>query len=95
MNSQLESALERRFYTAVRRLGGRVIKLAPIEKGTPDRLVMLPGGRLELVELKTDTGRLSPKQKLWHSRAAELDVHVTVIYGARGIASWVADRSLI
>lgn len=88
-----ERELERRFFHLVRSvLRGRVTKLAPTEKGTPDRLVLLPGGRVYLVELKTEVGRLSPAQRLWHDRAAVLGTPVAVLYGLDGIEEWVAAR---
>lgn len=37
--------------------------------GTPDLLVMLQGDRYVWIELKTDAGKLSPKQEQWHVRA--------------------------
>lgn len=91
--AELESKLEGKFYTAVRKtLGGRAYKFAALVKGNPDRIVLLPGGWIELVELKSDTGSLSPKQRHWHSQAAELGTIVTVITGEVGLAEWVAAR---
>lgn len=88
---ELESELEQLFRRLVRtRLGGRLYKLAPTDVGMPDRLVLLPGGRVYLVELKTETGTVSPKQRLWHSQAAALGTKVTVLWGRAGIEAWVA-----
>lgn len=89
--SQLESKLEEKFTLKVRKLlRGRTMKIIPTEKGAPDRLVLLPGGRIELVELKADAGRLSPRQRLWHDRAAMLDIKVHVITGEAEMLAWVA-----
>lgn len=85
----LEARLEAVFRSRVRQMGGMMIKLAPTVKGIPDRLVMLPGGRLYLVELKTSTGRLSPAQVEWHRRAKLLKVRVIVLSGLDQIESWV------
>lgn len=87
---ELESALEDRFRHAVRARGGRLIKIAPTEKGVPDRLVLLPWGRMYLVELKTVTGRVSPAQTVFHDRAAALGIEVHVLYGREQIDAWVA-----
>lgn len=90
MTTQLESALERTFRRLVRVvLRGRVEKLAPTTKGMPDRLVLLPGGRIFLVELKTDTGDTSPAQRVWHSRAADLGTQVYVLRGLADVQAWV------
>lgn len=88
-----EAHLEKYFSRMVQvLLRGKCIKLAPIERGTPDRLVLLPGGRSELVELKTDHGQLEPAQRVWHARARLLGHDVTVLYGQVGVDAWVAAR---
>ena len=89
--AQLESRLETFFRTAVRRAGGISFKLAPTEAGVPDRLVLFPGGRMYLVELKTEAGRVSPIQRVWHNRAAELGCTVVVLAGWEAVALWAAD----
>lgn len=45
----------------------RVIKGAPA--GTPDVLLILPGGRLAGIELKSPTGRVRSTQKIWSEKA--------------------------
>lgn len=88
-----EAQLERFFHSRVRQgLGGHVLKLAPTEAGTPDRLVLLPGGRMYLVELKTESGRLSPIQLAWHRRALRLGTRVHVLYGRAGIRDWLVKQ---
>lgn len=94
-----ERQLETLFRMRVRQvLGGMVVKMMPTVAGVPDRLVLLPANpgwlpRLELVELKTNTGRLSPIQVEWHKRAASLGVPVTVLHGLGEIDVWVHDRA--
>ena len=84
-----ERDLEQHFRKAVKKAGGKAIKLAPIEAGTPDRLVLFPGPIAYFVELKTKTGVVSEVQKLWHERAARLGWHVHVLYGREGIDAWI------
>lgn len=92
--AKLEAQLEELFYKSVRRLlRGHAIKLAPTRKGLPDRLVLLPGGRMELVELKTETGRLSPAQRLVHDQLAQVGILVTVLYGEDQLLAWVAKHN--
>jgi hypothetical protein len=90
---ELEASLEAHFNRSVRLIGGRAVKLAPTEKGVPDRLVLLPGGRVFLVELKTDIGRTSAAQDLWHERAADLGTRVHVLHGRGQIDRWVRQRA--
>lgn len=85
-----EAELERYFRKAVRMVGGKTIKLAPTEAGVPDRLVMLPYGRMFLVELKTETGALSRIQKHWHRQVADIGITVYTLHGREQVNSWVA-----
>lgn len=86
----LERDLEAYFTRHVRAVGGITLKIAPTMAGAPDRLVMLPGGKVFLVELKTETGTLRDVQKLFHDRAAALGTHVHVVAGRAGVRLWVA-----
>jgi hypothetical protein len=84
----LESAVEGIFAQRVRQLGGLSFKFAPAHVGNPDRIVLMPGGVVRLVEIKADGGRLDPAQKVWHSRAAALGTIVEVVRGAAEARSW-------
>ena len=52
-------------------------------------MVVLPGGQIYLIELKTEVGRLSPVQKLLHERLAELGVRVFTLYGKLDVDDWI------
>lgn len=87
-----EAALETYFRTAVKKLlRGHPVKLIPVEAGMPDRIVLLPGGHVRLVELKTDHGGLSQLQKVWLARMRKLGFHATVVTGTAGVDAWIAD----
>lgn len=90
---RLESRLEPFFRHRVRQVGGYTIKLAPTERGIPDRLAIFPGGRIYFVELKTTRERseLSPIQRHWHARLADRGVNVVVLSGAAEIIAWIAE----
>lgn len=83
-----ESAVEAVFARRVRDLDGLSYKVAPTHAGIPDRLVLLPGGVVRLVELKAGGGTLDPAQVLWHRRAAALGTHVEVVTGADEARAW-------
>lgn len=86
----LESALESSFRRKVRERGGESYKIDPAHcAGIPDRLVLLPGGRMYLVELKSDSGALRPIQRVWHERAAELGTQVVVLTGMKEVEEWI------
>ena len=87
MQGQLsESQIERKLCAGVKRLGGLCLKwVSPGCTGVPDRIVLMPGGRLWFVELKTDAGAPSPRQTLMLHRLSELGFHATLVYGQRGV----------
>lgn len=61
-----ESTLERRLVREVERIGGRAPKwTSPGNRGVPDRLVILPGGRTVYVEMKAPGKPLEPLQEKW------------------------------
>lgn len=61
-----ESGLERRLVREVERIGGAAPKfVSPGNRGVPDRLVILPGGRTVYVEMKAPGKPLSPLQARW------------------------------
>ncbi len=62
----LESALEQVVRKYIRSIGGRCFKwVCPGENGVPDRICILPGGRIIFIELKRPGRKdgLSPRQK--------------------------------
>jgi hypothetical protein len=88
MGSQ-EARVEQFLAQEVRKRGGMCEKLVPARKGMPDRMVIWPGGRICLIEVKTETGRLSAAQEVWIGRAQALGAPVTTIFGRRGVRTWL------
>jgi len=85
-----EAQLEAYFRQKVKlSLGGMVVKMAPTKRGIPDRLVLLPGGRVVFVELKARGGKLSVIQQHWHELAAKLGTRVYVVTGREEVDEWV------
>ncbi|MHB1651652.1 MAG: VRR-NUC domain-containing protein [Desulfitobacteriaceae bacterium] len=61
-----ESKLERRLVREVERIGGRAPKwVSTGNRGVPDRLVILSGGRTIYVEMKAPGKPLEPLQVRW------------------------------
>ena len=68
----LEKDIEKLFRDEIKKAGGKAYKFtSPGNDGVPDRIVMLPDGRIVFVELKTDTGKLSKLQELQCRQIAE------------------------
>lgn len=95
--THLEKQVEKFLCERVRAIGGFSIKLAPTEAGIPDRLVLLPGSRMFLVECKAVSGRLSLIQQHWHAKAKRLGITVVVVKNRAEVSEWlrtvVADNS--
>lgn len=83
---------ERSLRESMERYGGKALKFtSPGNNGVPDRLVILPGGRIIMVELKTECGRLSSIQAYQHKKLRELGVKVITLYGTRGVSDFMAE----
>lgn len=64
--------------------------VSPGNVGVPDRILILPYGKVVFVELKTETGRLSPLQKQQIDKLQNLDCEVELVYGIDQVKQLVA-----
>ena len=86
----LESAVEAKLVRGVKALGGVAYKfVSPGTAGVPDRIVVLPGGRVIFAELKTDSGRLSPGQKVQLDKLRALGAEAIVVRGQAGVVEFL------
>lgn len=77
-----ERDIEKRLVCKIREMGGEVYKwVSPGNSGVPDRIVMLPGGRVIFVELKTDGGSPSPIQREQMRKIRRTGCRVELIRG--------------
>lgn len=85
-----EKDIEKKLVHGVRMLGGIAYKwVSPGNDGVPDRVVVLPGGRIDFVELKTEKGRLSEIQKRQHERLAACGFPVLTLYGMDDVKKYL------
>ena len=77
----LEKHLENRLRLKIKALGGLCLKwYCASFTGLPDRIVLMPGGRIFFVELKNgNAGRLSARQVVVHRILLNLGFPVIVI----------------
>ena len=87
-----ETTVEKRLKKLVEGAGGRCVKVMPVVAGTPDRLVMLPVGRMYWIETKAPDGRLRPVQRVWHARALAMGIVVTVLSSTEAVNKWAAEN---
>lgn len=87
-----ERDIEKILVEEVRNLGGRAYKwVSPGNDGVPDRIVIFPGRQPIFVELKSDTGRLTPLQSAQISLLQSLRQQVEVVKGVDGLVSFFED----
>ena len=84
-----ERSIEAHLVAGVLSLGGWAIKIAPTAVGLPDRLVLLPGGKAHLVELKAPRGRLARAQRVVHRRLGDMGHPVVVLASVEQVDEWV------
>ena len=76
----LEKTVEAALVKRVKELGGIAYKwTSPGRTGVPDRIVMIPGGKIMFVELKSPTGKLTSRQEREHDTIRNFGFDVIVI----------------
>ena len=70
----LEKEIERKLVDLVKKHGGMCLKwVCPGWSGVPDRIVLMPGGRVYFVELKRPKGgKIDPLQRWWAEKLRKL-----------------------
>jgi streptogramin lyase len=92
----MERDIERYLVRRVTQLGGVAYKfVSPGRVGVADRIVLLPGGVVWFVELKTATGRLSPLQKVFAADMRRLGANYIVIRSKEEVDKWMLNRQSI
>lgn len=92
----LEKDIEKHLTRAVGRAGGLCMKwVCPGWSGVPDRIVLMPGGRIAFVELKRpEGGKVSRLQIEWANRLRGLGFSFYFIHTHEGVKDFI-DRELL
>ena len=76
----LEKTIERKLTDAVKKRAGMALKfVSPGMDGMPDRLVLMPEGRLAFVEVKAPGMKPRPLQEARHKKLRELGFKVYIL----------------
>lgn len=87
-----ESTLEQRLVREVERIGGKAPKwVSPGNRGVPDRIVILPHGRVAFVEMKAPGKQLQPLQRKWMKTLRSLGHRVYKIDSAEDIERFIQE----
>jgi len=86
--SVLEKETEKYLVNLVKKSGGLSYKWISTVSGVPDRIVFLSGA-IHLVELKTETGRLSPRQELVFNDLGEQGFPVHVLHSKEDVEKFL------
>ncbi|MCL6561261.1 MAG: VRR-NUC domain-containing protein [Firmicutes bacterium] len=87
-----ERDIEQYLTRRVKALGGRAYKwVSPGNAGVPDRLVLLPGGRVVFVELKAPGRKPTRLQLVQQERIAALGCDVRVVDSREGVDKLVQE----
>ena len=83
-----EKQIEQKLVQAVRKSGGMCLKFVPPNfDGMPDRLILLPGGKIAFVELKAPGKKPRPLQIARHKTLMGLGFRLYVIDSAEQIGA--------
>jgi hypothetical protein len=87
-----ESYIEKKLRVEIERLGGKVPKwVSPGNRGVPDRLVILPGGRTIYVETKAPGKPLEPLQEKWAKTLRKMGHKVYKIDSVEDIEEFIRE----
>lgn len=97
--TQLEKDIEAKLRKLVESRGGLCLKwVCPGWVGVPDRIVLLPGGRVIFVETKRPKGgRLSPMQVWWQKKLTRLGFWHEIVWNEEDLMDfeiWVLEAAL-
>lgn len=90
----LERQIEAHLVKRVKEIGGIAYKfVSPAHRGVADRIVVLPGGGVVFVELKTATGKLSPLQEVFARDMERLGQNYIVLKSREEIDAFITTVS--
>ena len=85
-----EKRVEALLVSGVKQMGGVAYKfVSPGNSGVPDRIILMPGGKIYFVELKREDGQLTNLQKRQINRIRKMDCRVDVLRGIVEVSNFL------
>jgi len=85
-----EKRVEALLVSGVKRMGGEAYKfVSPGNSGVPDRIILMPGGKIYFVELKREDGQLTNLQRRQINRIRKMDCRVEVLHGLVEVSNFL------
>ena len=92
MSTVLEKEIENYLNKRIKQLSGLSFKWLSSVTGVPDRIVFL-NQRVHLVELKTATGKLSPRQELVFDQIGEAGFPVHILHSKEDVEDFIHEAT--
>lgn len=90
--TESEKVLEAELRERCKALGWMCIKLtSQYQRGLPDRLILMPGGRVCFVEIKTTGKKPTALQRMTHERLRALGYRVEVVDTTESLDNLIAE----
>lgn len=88
----LEKQIEKKFSEKCIKIGGRAFKfVSPGVNGVPDRIVLMPKGKIVFVEFKAPGKKLRPLQEKRKEELEALGFKVYVIDSVKGVEEAIGE----
>lgn len=88
-----EKLIERKLVGAVKARGGICVKFySAYQRGVPDRIILMPGGRIYFVELKSTGKKPTKLQQLFISKLELLGFVVVVVDTIAGLNEFIKNK---
>ena len=86
----MEKHIEAHLVKKVKEIGGVAFKfVSPANRGVADRVVVLPGGGVIFVEVKSATGKLSPLQEQFAKDMQRLGQNYIVLNSREAVNAFI------
>jgi len=87
-----ENTIEKRLKKEIELIGGKALKFtSPGNSGVPDRIVLLPGGKIIFIELKAPGEKPSALQRYRAKQLRTLGFEVRCIDSIEGVQAFISE----